>query len=371
MSDTIRFAGAAAVLQPATLRMEKALAEDVTPAVVKHFKRMMAESRQECSGGGHNSDALSDAFLERVTRVAKLNTDEIADLVKYLMHELQTTPSEFEASLRPVFINRARIFAASRPAANKDEDVEVVLPDLSLFVHKMFVTVANAVANAQALFLTPSSANSKLNEYDRQRKRAALVRNAVLRSLDIIQPPHTFGVKYFKSADGHRRGGKHSDDARSAQSAASSSRHRASRELAPKDGKDSGPQRKAERKVAGQQREQEDAHSRHSTASQRSSLKAMGFDEEEEDDELDQTRQSEIPEGDERLDEDAHEQQQEEDMEEQDNDADPDQHAQSARDSAIGNGVKLRNRKAPPQPARHSDELSVLSAQPYYRKPRK
>jgi hypothetical protein len=357
MSDTIRFAGAAAVLQPATLRMEKALAEDVTPAVVKHFKRMMAESRHECSGGGHNSEALSDAFLERVTRVAKLNTDEIAELVKYLMHELQTTPAEFEASLRPVFINRARIFAASRPAANKDEDVEVVLPDLSLFVHKMFVTVANAVANAQALFLSPS-AHSKLNEYDRQRKRAALVRAAVLRSLDIIQPPHAFGLRYFKPADSQAH--KKHDEDRSAQSISSNNR-RAPREL--KQSKDAEPKRHRQ-----SHQNAADKRSQHSSTSQRSSLKTMGFeeeDDEEEKEDIADEHQLEIPEGDEddqQIEDNSEQREQEHAYEE-----DP---AASARDSAVGSGVKLRNRKAPP-PSKHPDELSVLSAQPYYRKGRK
>ena len=358
MSDTIRFAGAAAVLQPATLRMEKALAEDVTPAVVKYFKRLMAESRQECSGG-HNSEALIDAFMERVTRVAKLNTDEIAALVKYLLDELQTSPEQFEGSLRPVFINRARIFAASRPAATKDDDVEVVLPDLSLFVHKMFVTVANAVASAQALFMS-SSAGSKLNEYDRQRKRAQLVKAAVLRSLDIIQPPHAFGVKYFKSGQAERIQ-TDAKSVRSVRSTRESSDKKDKDKDRDKSGKD-GRSKEKEKERSSKEKDKEQ-RSQHSSASARSSLKAMGFEEEEEEEEEEDDGRDDIAEGNEDEDErDGQGGDYDDDEEEEFDD-------QSARDSAIGNGLKLRNRKGPKQ-QRH-DEMSVLSAQPYYRKARK
>jgi hypothetical protein len=348
MSDTIRFAGAAAVLQPATLRMEKALAEDVTPAVVKYFKRLMAESKQECSSDGRNSEALTDAFLERVTRVAKLNTDEIAKLVKYMMDELQTSPEAFEATLRPVFINRARIFAASRPAAQVNDDVEVVLPDLSLFVHKMFVTAANAVVNAQALFMAPS-AHSKLSEYDRQRKRAQLVKTAVLRSLDIIQPPHTFGVKYFKQ-------NKSKPDEPDKVSV------RSSADRAPKESKEirRGASGSGSVDKHGDSRHRRDdkrrllhAKSHTSNASTHSSLKSMGFDEEE--------------------DEDEHKSDPDGILEEEENDLQEggdgkDLEAESARDSAVGAGPKLRNHNGPPPKPRNGDELSVLSAQPYYRK---
>jgi hypothetical protein len=179
-----RFQSNAALLEPATRRMEQSIADVMCGPVITYVKSVVSDARQKL--GKTEPDELREEVSNRLAGTPSMTAEQLSQAASIILNEMQVAPDELISMLEPIFINRARILASSRPEG--PVDLKVNLPDVNTFVHKILMATCNDLANATHLFVLGPSTD-RTNDLRRQNLRTKIIKKGIKRAFDMWQPP--------------------------------------------------------------------------------------------------------------------------------------------------------------------------------------
>lgn len=177
------FSGSAALLQPMTLRQERALANDLAGPVCAFVAALVADEADRLRDDPHAAVAAVRATL-REFRLD--NEKEVRAVALALLEDMarnddnRTTEARLTARLEVIFVNRARIFAGNTDSG----EVDVTVPTATVFLRRTVLEAVRLLAqSARLLVYNPRADGARAEQRDK------LCHDAVLRTLDHFQPP--------------------------------------------------------------------------------------------------------------------------------------------------------------------------------------
>jgi hypothetical protein len=184
MSSSFRPSQSSVLLDSAVRRMEDLLSKDMAEAIVAYFRDLVDKVPQQDP----------EAFRAKLDAVAKLNTDDIHAAAKTISQAMSDEPAALEQQLEDLFVNRARIFSAARPdGGDSTEELEVAVPTIDVFVHRVLVLAAQRYRRVPQLFVDQV-------DWAGQDQRLAMASLAVREAMDKLQNPRTILRQQRKAA---------------------------------------------------------------------------------------------------------------------------------------------------------------------------